>query len=108
MHTVFHNNRTKNTKKILTGKFHHVLPYIVEDIFFRAYLAAESRLLDTIVQVAECDSRPSILEILLHTTNNLLPLRHFQRHKCYQHRGRKGESGLKEDQVQSDSDTCAV
>lgn len=95
MHTVFHNKTqsTKKTQKILTGKLHHVLPYIVEDIFFRAYLAAESRVLDTVVQVAECDSRPSILEILLHTTNNLLPLRHLQKHKCYQHRGRKGESG---------------
>lgn len=75
----------------IIGKY-HVLPHIFEDIFFNTYLAAESCLLNTVVQVAEGDSGPSFLEILLNTTNDLFLLRHLQKQQCYQQRERKGES----------------
>lgn len=63
---------------VLTSN-HHVLPHIFKDVFSRTCLAAESRLLNTVVQIAECESRPSFLEILLKAANALLPLGHLQK-----------------------------
>ena len=67
---------------------YHILPHIFEDVLFRASLAAEPPLLNDIAQVAEGDSRPSLLEILLDVTTNLLILRHLQREQSYQREDR--------------------
>lgn len=61
----------------LTGKC-RILPDIFEDVFFRTPPAAEPILLNTIVQIAECDSRPLFLEMSLHTVDSDLLRRHFQ------------------------------
>lgn len=100
----------------LTGKC-RLLPHIFEDIFFRTYLAAESRLLNTVVQVAERDSWPSFLEILLNITKNLLAVRHLRKKKekkkavlpTERKKRRVREWGLKtEKDLQSVTETCAV
>lgn len=63
---------------------YHILPHIFEDVLFGTSLAAEPPLLNAIAQVVEGDSRPSLLEILLDVTTNLLRLRHLQREQSYQ------------------------
>lgn len=103
-------NGTPMYTHTLTGKY-HVLPHIFEDVFFSTSLAAEPLLLNRVVQVAECDSWSSFLEILLNTTNNLFPLRHLETQQGYRQGERKGvpESGvIRARKVQSDSETCAV
>lgn len=71
---------------------YHILPHIFEDVLFRTSLAAEPPLLNTIAQVAEGDSRPSLLEILLDVETNLLRLRHLQRKQSDQWDDRKFKS----------------
>lgn len=68
---------------------YYVLPYIVEDVFFRAFLAAELCLFDTVVQVAKCDGWSSFLEILVNAANNVLLFRHLQKQQRYQQRRKR-------------------
>lgn len=90
----------------LTGKY-HILPHIFEDVFFRTSPAAEPLLLNTVMQIAECDSRPSFLERLLNIVNNPLHLRHLQKQQG--EREKETESGdRRQREVQFDAEACAV
>lgn len=44
---------------------YHFLPHIFEDVFDGTSLAAELSLLYTVIQILECEGRPSVLEIFL-------------------------------------------
>lgn len=90
----------------LTGKY-HILPHIFEDVFFRTSPAAEPLLLNTVMQIAVCDSRPSFLERLLNIVNNPLHLRHLQKQQG--EREKETESGdRRQREVQLDAEACAV
>lgn len=76
MQSITHHSASVCVRIHLEGKY-HVLPYVVEDVFFRTSLAAQRCLTNTVVQVAERDSWPSILEILINTANSLVLFRHL-------------------------------
>lgn len=40
-----------------------ILPHVFKDVFFRTMLSAEFPLLNTVVQIAECDRGPLVLDI---------------------------------------------
>ena len=43
----------------------NILPHIFEDAFFRSVLSAEFPLLNTVMQIAESDGGPLVIEIHL-------------------------------------------
>lgn len=83
-----------------------LVPYIVEDVFFRASPAANPRLTNTVVQVAKCESWSSFREILVANANSLL-LRHLPRYRCCQRR-RKGGQKLGFDERERERETGTV
>lgn len=96
----------------LTGKY-YILPHIFEDAFFRTSLAAEPLLLNTVVQIAECENWSSFLKNLLNIVNIVLLLRHLQKQQSYQQGERQrrrqkvgiedsGRRSFMQRQVQSD------
>lgn len=58
---------------------YYILPHIFEDVFFRTSLAAEPPVLNTVVQVVESESWPSLLKSLLNIAHIVLRLRHPQK-----------------------------
>lgn len=74
-----------------------LLPYILEDAFFRTYLAAELFLLDTVVEVAEGDSWPLFLDVLFNAASDLLSVSHLHTGHSDQQKRTKGESRSRSD-----------
>lgn len=78
----------------------------MEDDLFGPYLAAELCFLNTVEEVAECDSWTPVLKVVINT-DTILPLSHVQRMELLAEREEKSlEAGFKREK-QSGTETCA-
>lgn len=84
----------------------------MEDDLFGPYLAAELCFLNTVEEVAECDSWTSVLKVVINR-DTILPLSHVQRMELLAEReenrvwklGSKERSSLAQRPVQAEGDT---
>lgn len=78
----------------------------MEDDLFGPHLAAELCFLNTVEEVAECDSWTPVLKVVINT-DTILPLSHVQRMELLAEREEKSlEAGFKREK-QSGTETCA-
>lgn len=80
----------------------------MEDDLFGPHLAAELCFLNTVEEVAECDSWTPVLKVVVViNTDTILPLSHVQRMELLAEREEKSlEAGFKREK-QSGTETCA-
>lgn len=78
----------------------------MEDDLFGPHLAAELCFLNTVEEVAECDSWTPVLKVVINT-DTILPLSHVQRmeEKRVWKLGSKERSSLAQRPVQAEGDT---
>lgn len=78
----------------------------MQDDLFGPHLAAELCFLNTVEEVAECDSWTPVLKVVINT-DTILPLSHVQRIELLAEREEKSlEAGFKREK-QSGTETCA-